>query len=156
MAVEDRPYILGDTLEATIVLRARGNAVVREARIELVYGETLIETFTAMVPERGTQKAEHGVSPVGTYQPLPPPSMVPKQVTELYKCSSVYGKVVFLKDRRFDRGEAGTLEVPLTIPSEAPLNALRGAAIKWTLVTTVDLAWARNLKRRLGINVLLV
>ena len=76
--VGDRSYNLGDTLEVTVVLRARGNAVVREARIALVYEETFTEVFTAMVPERGMQKAEHGVSPVGTYQPLPPPLIVEK------------------------------------------------------------------------------
>ena len=43
----------------------------------------------------------------------------------------------------------------LTIPAEAPLNAMRGAAFKWILVTIVDLARARALKRRLEVNILL-
>ena len=147
----DRPYKLGETIDLTVELTPRGDVEVREGRVDLECELSYTEVTTVMVSPRsaGGRGGAFGV-------PVP---MVPKQVSEEHKETDVRGSVVFVNDTRLRSGTASTYRAKLEIQPEVPLNvagsARRGRAdMKWGLVTTVDVAQARDIATRQPIQVL--
>lgn len=85
---EDRPYSLGETIELTTELDARGDVEVREGRVDLVCEERWREIYTIMVP------AATRASQVGGTISIPP--KIPKQVNKEHRETYVHSSVVFL------------------------------------------------------------
>ena len=79
---DDRPYMLGETIDVMLELSARGDIEVREARVDLVCEEYYVESFNVMVPDIKTGRSGGGLYGGSTiaagYTPTP---MIPKQVT---------------------------------------------------------------------------
>ena len=91
---DDRPYNLGETINATVELNARSEIEVREARLDLVCEEHYTESFTVNVPigQRADTGAPSGMG--GVYIPASVPKLVHKDIKETY----VHSSGVFLAD----------------------------------------------------------
>ena len=141
---EDRPYKLGETIDITTELDARGDVEVREGRVDLVCEERWTEVYTVMV--------SGGRQPRGAYQMLP---TVPKQVSKKHVETYVHSSVVFLQDTRLDSTTRGSYRARLEIEPESLPHAAE-ATVKWTLVATIDVARGRDIKTRRAVEVTVV
>ena len=145
MDFQEGPYRLGETVRLRIDLEPTRDVVVREGRVDLVCEESYTETFTMMVPIRGSS----GGGPTGTGASQ---SSVTQHKTKKHKVSYVHSSVVFLQDTRLSSGSATTHDVRLEIQPEPPPRAAE-AKLKWTLVTSVDVARARDAKVQRAVSV---
>ena len=137
---EDRPYKLGETVNVSVELEPRREQEVREGRIDLVCEEHWTDVHTVRVPVNRPR--------VGTtIGALEPTITVPKRVTESHRETYVHSSVVFLKDGRLQPGRASRHNATLLILPNPPPHADQ-AAVSWRLVTTVDVAGARDIKAR--------
>ena len=136
MDFQDRPYVLGETIDLTIELKARRSVQVREARVELMCEHRYAESYTRMIPVR------HPGAPLMRGAP-PPMTMVPKREVIERVESHVHGSVVLLKDGRLDSGQTVRHDVKLEIRPE-PLPQTGSGVLIWTLVTTVDISGGRD------------
>ena len=141
---EDRPYKLGETIDLTMELDARGDVEVREGRVDLVCDARWTEVYTIMVP------AATRASAVGGTIIIPP--KIPKQVSKEHRETYVHSSVVFLQDTRLDSSTRGSYRVSLEIEPESPPHAAE-ATVKWTLVAAIDVARARDIKTRRAVKV---
>ncbi len=147
---EDRPYKLGETVNLVVELDARGDAEVREGRVDLVCEERYTEVYVRQFP------ASHGLAARGSMGQsssvrIPGYS---KQVTERHRDTYVHSSVTFLKDTRLQSGTPVVLNVKLEVGPEAPPHATKGT-VKWELVTSVDVAKARDVTKKHAIKVAL-
>ncbi len=149
LVFEDHSYMLGETIELTVEMETTRDAEVREARVDLVCEERWTDVHTVMAPAslRPPASATGGG---GVYMP---PS-VPKRLTKEYKATSVHSSVVFLQDARLPSGTTATYRANLEIVPEPPEHADK-ATVRWTLVTVVDIARARDFKARRKVKVTL-
>ena len=69
------------------------------------------------------------------------------RVTESHRETYVHSSVVFLKDGRLQSGRVSRHNATLLILPKPPPHADK-ATLSWRLVTTVDLAGARDIKAR--------
>ena len=145
---DDRPYSLGETINATVELNARSEIEVREARLDLVCEEHYTESFTVNVPigQRADTGAPSGMG--GVYIPASVPKLVHKDIKETY----VHSSGVFLTDSSLREGAAMPISVRLEIDPEPPPHASVGT-VKWRLEVVVDVARARDIKTRHRIRV---
>ena len=148
LVFEDHPYKLGETIDLRVELDAKGAVEVREGRVDLVCEVRWGETFTVMVPtfSRPSRSAVAGVG--GVY--IPP--KVPKQVTKEYRETYVHSSVVFIEDERLDSGGTSRYNAMLEIQPEPPGHVEKGT-VKWSLVTAIDVAQARDIKTRCPVKV---
>ena len=151
MAFQDRPCKLGETINIKVELRARGDMVVREGRVDLVCEERYPEVYTATVGGFHRPPTTGGAFPVPTPVALP---NVPKQVNKDHRETSVHSTVVFLQETTFESGATGSYVAKLEIRPEPPPRAEQGA-VKWTLVTAVDVAQARDVTKKQRLKVTL-
>ncbi len=140
---EDRPYKLGETIDLTTELDARGDVEVREGRVDLVCEARWTEIYTIMVS--GGRSVRLG----GT---INTPPKIPKQVTKEHKETYIHSSVVFLQDTRLDSRTRGSYRARLEIEPESLPHAAE-ATVKWTLVAAVDVAGARDIKTRRAVKV---
>ena len=150
LAFQDRPYKLGETINIKVELRARGDVLVREGRVNLVCEERYTEIYTVMVPAYRVPPTTR----VGTPVPIPIPN-IPKQVSKEHRETYVYSSVVFLQDTTLNSGTTGSYNARLEIQPEPPPHA-ENSTLKWMLVTAVDVAQARDVTKKQRLKVTLV
>ncbi|MCH9036204.1 MAG: hypothetical protein IH860_02650 [Chloroflexi bacterium] len=132
-------------------LRAGRDVEVREGRVDLVCEERYTETYTIMVHDPRTVRAQYRM-PRGAS--LAPPPRIPKEVTKEHRETYVHSSAVFLQDTRLRSGATSRYNVRLEIQPEPPPHADR-ASLKWKLVTAVDVALARDITKKQTIKVTL-
>ncbi len=143
---EDRPYKLGETVNLVVELDARGDAEVREGRVDLVCEERYTEVYVRQFP------ATHGLAGRGSMGPSVRIPGYSKQVTERHRDTYVHSSVTFLKDTRLQSGTPAVFNVKLEIQLDPPPHATKGT-VKWELVTSVDVAKARDVTKKHAIKV---
>jgi hypothetical protein len=137
---EDRPYRLGETINISVELQPRRDQEIREGRVDLVCEERWTEVHTVRVNVNRPRVGSASAAPVPTIT-------VPKRVTESHRETYVHSSVVFLKDGRVQAARTSRYDATLLILPKPPPHADQ-AALSWRLVTTVDLAGARDIKAR--------
>lgn len=145
---EDRLYELGETMDLLVDLDAKSDVEVREGRIDLVCEERYREVYTVMVPA-GRPSQNMAVSMTGATHV---PARIPKQVTKDHRETYVHSSVDFIANTRLTTGTNDTYKVELDIDSEPPPHATQ-AKLKWTLVASIDVARARDIRRRYKLRV---
>ena len=144
VSFEDRVYKLGETIDLTVELSPKRDMEVREGRVDLVCEEHWTEFSTVMVP---VSRASRGEAASASGGRVLPEARIPKQVHEEHRESYVHSSVVFLEDTRLASGRTGSHNARLEIQPEPPPHALDGK-VRWRLVTTTDVAGARDIKAR--------
>ncbi len=140
---DDRPYSLGETINAMVELNARSEIEVREARLDLVCEEHYTQSYTVNVPigQRADTGAPSGMG--GVYIPVSIPKQVHKDIKETY----VHSSGVFLANSSLRSGAAAPFSVRLEIDQAPPPHADIGT-VRWRLEVVVDVARARDIKTR--------
>ena len=138
MDFQDREYRLGETVRLRIVLEPRRDVNVREGRVDLVCEETYTETFTLSRPLQNTSTRGFSASSVTQVE------------SKKHRDTYVHSSVVFLQDRRLSFALAH--DVRLEIQPEPPPHAAE-AELKWTLVTSIDVARARDARTQRAVGV---
>jgi hypothetical protein len=148
LAFEDRTYKLGEVIDLTIDVEARGEFDVREGRVDLLCEVQWTDVQTVDVPV--SQHSDAGAPPGlgGIYIP----HRIPKQVTKDYKETTVYGSIVFLQNARLRSGEASRYIARLEIQSQPPDHAAKGE-VRWGLVAPIDVIRARDAKSKHNVKV---
>ena len=146
LSFEDRPIRLGETINLTVELTARGDVEVREGRVDLMCYERWTEIYTVMVPAAGRPSLPTGAGGVH----LPP--RIPKQVTKEHKESYVHSSVIFLEETQLNPNKTSSYTFGIDIQEEPPPHA-KEATVRWNLVTVVDVARARDIKTRYPVKV---
>ena len=82
--------------------------------------------------------------------PLLPPEL--RRETRERRVSYVHSSVVYARDERIPSGRTSTYNVRLDIQPEPPLHGWEGT-VSWSLVATVDVVRARNIRARRLVNV---
>ena len=139
LGFERRRYRLGETIHLTVELVPRRDIQVREARVDLMRYTRHTEVTTVLVPPLPSRtprlRAMNRMSMAAN-----------KHVSETYTDTDVHSSAVFVRDRRLSSGRATTCDVALEIAPEWPTQHSDGT--RWRLVTTVDIAAARNIVAR--------
>ncbi len=134
VSFEDRVYKLGETINLTVELSPKRDMEVREGRVDLVREEVWREVFTVMIPVGGGYA--RGLAP-----------SVPQRRTKTSREALVHSSAVFIRDTRLASGRTGSFNARLEIEPEPPPHARQGK-VRWRLVTTTDVAGARDIKAR--------
>ncbi len=137
VSFEDRVYKLGETINLTVELSPRRDIEVREGRVDLIRKEVWREVFTVMMP------VKRGYAPVMSGQP---PS-VSQQKTKTSREAYVHSSFVFLEVTQLASGTTVIYNANLEIKPEPPPHGGEGK-VSWRLVTTADIAGARDIKAR--------
>ena len=146
---EDRQYELGETINLLVELNARSDVDVREGRIDLVCEERYLENYTVMVPAARPSRNMQAISVTSVSKM---PARVPKQVTKEYRETFVHSSVEFITDTRLTSGTKDTYRLELEIDSEPPPHA-KQATLNWRLVAWIDVARARDIRKRYKLQV---
>ena len=145
VSFENRDYKLGETINLTVELSPKRDMEVREGRVDLVCEERWTEVSTVMVP---VSRPSRSAAASGTRGgPVPRAPRIPKQVHQEYRETFVHSTFVFLEDTRLASGKTGSYNARLEIKPEPPPHAREGK-VRWRLVTTTDVAGARDIKAR--------
>ena len=83
---------------------------------------------------------------------LLPPEL--RRETRKRRVAYVHSSVVYVRDERIPSGRTSTYNVRLDIEPEPPLYGWEGT-VSWSLVATVDVVRARNIRARRRVNVTL-
>ncbi len=151
LAFEDRLYKLGETIDLYLDLTARSDVVAREGRVDLVCEVRWAERYTVMAKVVTPLRTGSGVmSGGGTTQVIT--QTVPRQVYKEHKETYVHSSVVFLQDVRLDPATTGRYDARLEIQPEPPPHADE-ANLRWSIVVTIDVAGARDIKTRRRVKV---
>ena len=143
-AFERRPYKLGETIDPTVELVPRRNIRVREARVDLVREMRYSEVTTVLVPPLPSQTARLRAR----MWSMP----MEKRVIQTYRDAYVHSTAVFLQGGRLPSGANEHIQLGLEINTELPTR--QSGRTRWWLVTTVDIAGARNVTARRLVKVL--
>ena len=153
---EDRPYNLGEDINVKVELNPRSDVDIREGRVDLVCDERYTQTYDVTVPGAPAGGGA-GRPDVGTTMG---PDITRKVVKE-HKESHVHSSAAFAIDKRLRAGGSDTFDVRLPIQPTSPQQNLEAAAdantdhdVKWSLVTTVNVARGRDPKSRRVVKVL--
>ncbi len=133
-----RIYKLGETIDVTVELRAKGDVEVREGRVDLVCEERWTENFWV----KQYSGAWGGIT-VGTV-----PKVDLKEHREIYTSSSFR----FLQAAQLVADRREVHRARLDIPSEAPPHAVDGT-VKWSVVATVDVVRGRDIRIRHSVKI---
>ena len=142
-AFEDITYKLGGNIKCDVEIDPRSDVYLREGRIDLLCQVHWTESYTVMVP---AARPSHSGSRGGLMDSTYIPSMVSKQVSKDHKETYVHSSVLFLQNAELQSGLTTTYSARLEIQPEIPDNAYRGT-VKWTLVSAVDVALARDINK---------
>ena len=137
VSFEDRAYKLGEMINLTVEVSPRRDIEVREGRVELIREEVWREVVTALTP------AKRGYAPVMSGHP---PSVLQRR-TKTTREALVHSSVVFLENTQLASGTTRSYDARLEIEKEPPPHAGEGK-VSWRLVTTTDVAGARDIKAR--------
>ena len=146
---EDRQYELGETINILVELDAQSNVDVREGRIDLVCEERYLEHYTVMVP---AARPSHNMPAVSMTSISQVPAKIPKRVTREHKETFVHSSVEFITDTRLTSGTKDTYRLELEIDSKPPSHAKK-ATLNWRLVAWIDVARARDIRKRYKLHV---
>ena len=154
---EDRPYNLGEDINVRVELNPRSNVDIREGRVDLICDERYTQTYEVTVPGAPTG--------AGAGRPITGRSMAPdvtRKVVKEHKESHVHSSAAFAIDKRLRAGGSDTFDVRLPIQPTSPQQNLEAAAdantdydVKWSLVTTVNVARGRDPKSRRAVKVVM-
>ncbi len=150
LSFEDRTFTLGETINLTVELTARGDVEVREGRVDLMCYERWTEIYTVMVVAAGRPSLATSLATGAGAVHLPP--RIPKQVTKEHKESYVHSSVIFLEETQLDPNTTSSYTFGIDIQEESPPHA-KEATVRWNLVTVVDVARARDIKTRYPVKV---
>ncbi len=145
ISFEDRVYKLGETIDLTVELSPKRDMEVRGGRVDLVCEEHWTVRSTVMVPV--SRRGGGHLAPGAVHAPR-----IPKQVHKEYRETFVHSSVVFLEDARLASGRTSRYNARLEIQPEPPPHAREGK-VRWRLVTTTDVAGARDIKARRPVKV---
>ena len=146
---EERQYELGQTIHLRLELNARSDVEVREGRIDLVCEERYLEHYTVMVP---AARPSRNMPAMSVTSMSSVPARIPKQVTREHKETFVHSSVEFTSETRLTSGTKNTYQVELEIDSEPPPHA-KQATLNWRLVAWIDVARARDIRKRYKLQV---
>ena len=138
---EDCPYRLGETINIVVELIPKGDAEVRKGWVDLVCDQRYTEVYMKTVP--ATHRLAGGGSSGGAIR-------VPgytKQVTEKRRANFIHSTATFMEDTRLQSGTPTQITVKLEIKSDPPPHATKGT-VKWELLTSVDVANARDVSQK--------
>ncbi len=142
VSFEDREYKLGETINLTVELSPRRDIEVRKGRVDLIREEVWREVFTVMKPvKRGYAPVMSGHAP-----------SVSQQRTKTSREALVQSSVVFVEDTQLASGTTQSYSARLEIEPEPPPHAGEGK-VRWRLVTTTDVAGARDITARRPVKV---
>ena len=153
VVLEERPYKLGETIYLTVDLRPKRDVEITGARVDLMCEERYTETLTVMVMPR------HGGG-----GPTDPPSTVPREGRRKRRESYLHSSAVFLENASLGSGTFRRYDVKLDIQPEPPstyearrlgeLPLASTPTVKWSLVTSIDVAGARTIQKRHKVEVI--
>ena len=165
LGFEDRAYELGETVNITVDLAPRTNVLIREGRIDLVCEERYQQSYKAPVLRERRHIAKPRVMGILKWTMGPPRGTVndpayffTEDVTKNRKKSYAHSSVTFCSNVQLGSGTTNSYTAKLAIRPEPPQHMLDGTATKgtviWMLVATIDVAWARDISKRLGVKVI--
>ena len=165
LGFEDRAYELGETVNITVDLAPRTNVLIREGRIDLVCEERYQQSYKAPVLRERRHIAKPRVMGILKWTMGPPRGTVndpayffTEDVTKNRKKSYAHSSVTFCSNVQLGSGTTNSYTAKLAIRPEPPQHMLDGTATKgtviWMLVATIDVAWARDITKRLGVKVI--
>ena len=143
---EERQYKLGDAIDARVELHPNRDVEVREGRVDLVCEMRYSEVDTVKVPARSELLNISDAEPLFFH--------VTKRVLKEHRKTYVGSSAVFLTDARLESGTVRRYNARLEIEPQPPSHASE-ATIKWSLVAVVDVAHARDVKKRSTVRVAL-
>ena len=166
LVFEDRPYELGETVNITVELRPQIDVVIREGRIDLVCEERYRQFYRVSRP---TKERRH-VSKPGMMRLLmsdnPGRRRGTIHVESYFQTDDVisnrtkgytHSSMAFLSSERLGSGTTTSYSANLRIRQEHPQHLLDPSAAKgtvgWMLVATIDVARARDVTERRGVEV---
>ena len=150
LAFDDRPYCLGETIHVLVELAPRRDVVVREARLELVCEEDFVLSYSVMTPGRPSISSHRTPGEVFVSPPLLR-QRVKKEEREAYVHSSApllgnSGNTTLQRDTVFQH----TAELFITTQAPPRVSVAR---IEWRLEGFVDVAMARDVRVRYGVQI---
>ena len=148
MSFDDRPYSLGQEINLVVEVASRGDAEVREGRVDLWCDQRYTDVFTVMVPTSRPVPPTRGV-----YTHLPT-LRVPKRVAEERKATYLVASAPFLENSQVASGTVAEYPVRIEIPSEPPPRSDR-AQLRWRVSVTLDVAYALDAKTQYDLQVVL-
>jgi len=131
--LKDKVLHLGKEASISVELIADRNVEIRDGRIDLVCEEKYTDMYSV---------SRHSGTPQSGYT-----QQVTKEQTDNY----VHSTVSFLKDAQLRRGSSNQYQVVLRVQPDPPRN--QGSTVTWALVTTVDVARARDLTTKQDVQV---
>ena len=145
LAFEERPYALGDTVNATVGLTPKMDVTVREARLELVW-EGRWTSSSSISAAESTQSARHASFGGGSSIP-----QLSTRTTNVRRERYVHSNAVFLSDSGLKEGVRSTHGVRLHVQPQLPRQATGAsqrdrAQATWSLVMTVDIVGSRDVR----------
>ena len=150
---EDRDYALGDTIDVRVTLTPRGDAEVREARIDLVCEQRYSQRGTSFVPDTYAQTSRAGSVVSGRT----------RHVGTERKERVVHSTVSFLGATRLTGASPSVHSARLLVQPTPPPHFEEARALqrdaqsswtfKWTLVATINVVRGRNPKRQRAVKV---
>ena len=119
----------------------------KEGRVDLVCQQRWTEVTTVMVMvSTGALPSTLGAVPaVASIR-------VPKKATKEYRESFVHSSIIFLQDTQLNPETTSNHDLRLEI-QEIPTLRTEDANTKWSLVTVLDIAHARDIKTRRTVHI---
>ena len=147
LAFDDRPYCLGETIHVLVELTPRRDVVVREARLELVCEEDFVMSYSVMAPGRPSISSHRTPGEVFISPPLLR-QRVKKEEREAY----VHSSAPLLGNATLQRDTTVQHTADLVINTQSPPR-VSVARIEWRLEGFVDVAKARDVRVRYGVQI---
>lgn len=147
LTFDNRPYALGDTIHVLVELTPRRDTAVREARLDLVCEEDFILSYTVMSPGRPSMTSHRNPGEVFISPPL-----LRRRVKKEEKDTFVHSSVPILDSATLQRDAAVQIEADLQISAQTPPR-VSVAKIEWRLEGFVDVAMARDVRVRYGVQI---
>ncbi len=147
ISFEERTYRLGEPIDLTIKLTPRRDCEVREGRIDLMVEGRWASTVTYEKPTYVKVPRGMGSRMGGPSMGLEQVGTETKEMVKNRKETSAHGSAVFLENSMLKSGRPYQYSVRLEIRLQPPAYPT-DAKIKWWLQTEIDVADARDTKRR--------
>ena len=147
LVFKDRTYKMGETINLTVELTPRGDVEVREGRVDLICEERWFETYTVMMHVTSPREVRLGATATGVLA-----TRVPKLEHKAHRETFVHSSVIFLEDMHLGSDYTGRYDASLEIQLEPVPHV--GAKVKWSLITVIDVAQARDIKKRRTVKVM--
>ncbi len=147
---QNQHYTLGDTIDVNVGLNALRDANVRSGRVDLVYEISWVAPETEHRPTGRMIRPGPGGHVMNSYA-----LRVPTKKMVEHKHSYVIGSSVFLEPTRMEANTNERYDTQILIHKDDPPYAfIKGATMVWSLVATLDVAWAVDSKLAKSVKVL--